>query len=142
LLDESVFLNESFEWTIQWQIHFLTVSCRHLVELDVIDTTVIWRAKFVSKGSLLYFDRYRRHRCLNTNLKLISQYFCDNVNICSTEITNVWFKTALSGSGSTNTDLNVPVWFCQRFNRRGRIVVINKVGSRGCLNRDRDLFYD
>jgi len=86
------------------------------------------------------FDRYRKHRCLNTNLKLISQYSCDNVNICNTEITNVWFKTALSGSGRTNTDLNVPVWFCQRFNRRGRIVAINKVGSRGCLNRDRDLF--
>ncbi len=38
---------------------------------------------------------------------------------------------SLGVSGSTNADLNVPVRFFQRFNRHGRIVVIEKLDHVG-----------
>jgi len=98
LLDESVFLNKSFEWMIQWQIQFSTVTCRHLVAYDVTDTTVIWSAKLVS----------------NVICAIL-------IAIVHKFLTLKFFQYFLSGSARQHKHRYE--WFCQRFNRHSWITV-------------------
>ena len=153
------FIKNWIECTIQWITHQDIISfingCMRVFELiswvndsmtkhsqpywcsDLIYTIIIWSVKLLSKVDLLYFDCFPRHQCLYLNYKILTHFFCDNLNMCNTEkrhsvvekivceaVSNIHNNCFLWLSASANTDLNVPVWFCQRFNRHRRIVVI------------------
>lgn len=50
---------------------------------NVIATTFIWSVKLLIKSE---FEQYYIHQCLNPHCKLLSQYFCGDLNILTSEI--------------------------------------------------------
>ncbi len=112
LLDESVFLNESLEWMIQWQKKFFTFTCCHLVAKKCNQQKRYLKRQLLSKDKLYY--------------KLWSQYFCDNMNDYKTEIIQCSWDCFLSKHGKCLLSVSVvaqtQIWmfqydFFQRFNR-------------------------
>ncbi len=121
LLDESAVLNESLEWMIQWLTHkyftcfiagwisgferisWVNDSMTNTFFNSLLSTKILFQApsRLLSQGDLLHFDRYHRHQCLYPNYKLLSQYFCDNMNDCKTEITLCGWKKPTEFSGMT-----------------------------------------
>ncbi len=107
------------------------------------------KCQFLSKGDLLYFDRYHRHQCLYPNSKLSSQYFCDNMNDCETKIILCSWKDCLwscflpkhgncllSVSAAARFECSWMIF--QRFNTQVNCCHL-KMGLHGCLNRDHDV---
>ncbi len=127
LLDESVVLNESLEWMIQWLTHkyftcfitgwisgferisWMNDSMTNTFFNSLLSTQILFQAPSTFLIATVDIGVY-----IHT---FLSQYFCDNMNDCKTEITLCGWKKPL----------NFPEWLSLRFNRHRWIVVIYKI---------------